>query len=63
MYYENGIQVGKSITWFENGQVEQMATFNKNGELDGKNTLWYENGQIEKEAIFKDGECISGDCE
>jgi len=26
-------------------------------------TKWYENGQKESEAIYKDGECISGDCD
>jgi len=26
-------------------------------------TKWYENGQKEAEAMYKDGECISGDCD
>ena len=27
-----------------------------------KVTEWFENGEIEQEATFKDGKCISGDC-
>ena len=28
-----------------------------------KYITWYKNGQIMSEAIYKDGECISGDCD
>ena len=34
-----------------------------NGDLDGKWTYWSENGQISSERIYKNGECISGDCD
>ena len=35
----------------------------KNGKPDGKTTWWYENGQIQAELTYKDGECVSGDCD
>ena len=41
-----------------------MAELNfKDDKKDGKWTMWSENGQIEKEANYKNGECISGNCD
>ena len=35
----------------------------KDGKKDGKWTEWDEDGQLEAETNWKDGECISGDCD
>ena len=55
--------VGKQIEWYENGQIKQEENYNKEGLEDGKWTEWYENGQIKSESNWKDGDCISGDCD
>ena len=51
-----------SCQYLSSGQQHSKGKI-KNGKKDGKWTYWYENGQIEVEATFKDGECISGDCD
>ena len=45
-----------------NCQIEAEATF-KDGKKDSKWTEWDENGQIRFESNYKDGECVSGDCD
>ena len=58
----DGKEDGKFTSWYENGQKWGEGNF-IDGKEDGKFTSWYENGQIEAEAIYKDGECVSGDCD
>jgi hypothetical protein len=58
----NGKEDGKWTMWYENGQIMMEGNF-IDGKEDGKQTVWDENGQIEGEAIYKNGECISGDCD
>ena len=53
---------GKWTSWYENGQKWTEFYF-KNDKQEGLYIYWHENGQIEAEAIYKDGECISGDCD
>ena len=44
------------------GQKKSELNY-KNKMLNGKLTRWYENGQIKFEAQYKNGKCISGDCD
>ena len=50
----NGIKHGKSLVWYENGQL-QYETDYKNGQIDGKSRAWYENGQLSYETDYKNG--------
>ena len=68
--YKDGKEHGKSTEWDESGQTNWKWEGNwKAGKMDGKwnlwdfPTLWDENGQMEREKYYKDGECISGDCD
>ena len=45
-----------------NGQFYSQGKIKK-GLRDGVWSLWHENGQIKEEINYKDGECISGDCD
>ena len=61
--YKDGQEVDETkYAYYANGQIEYKFKVNKDGKLDGKVTEWFENGEIEQEATFKDGKCISGDC-
>jgi antitoxin component YwqK of YwqJK toxin-antitoxin module len=57
----NGKLDGKWTLWRENGQIQIEANY-KDGKKDGKYTYWWLNGQITV-SNWKDGECISGDCD
>ena len=35
----------------------------KDDKLNGKSTIWRRSGEIEAEAIFKNGKCVSGNCD
>ena len=58
-YYIDGIKDGVS-TSYNDGLIWLVDVY-KNGEKV-KHT-YYQNGQIDTEASYKDGECISGDCD
>ena len=53
---------GKNLCKYENGQIKIEGNA-KDGKLDGKWTIWERSGEIEAEAIFKDGKCVSGNCD
>jgi len=61
-YWKDGKEDGKWTRWHGNGQIARDLTW-ISGKLEGKQTSWHVNGQIKLEAIYKDGECISGDCD
>ena len=52
---------GENLCKYENGQNKSKGKV-KDGKRNGKWTYWHENGQIKEERNYKDGECISGDC-
>ena len=60
--YKNGV-FSSGTTWYENGQKKSEQNWTDWEKNNGKKTLWNENGQIVAEAIYKDGECISEDCD
>ena len=43
--------------------IKSSEVYFKNDKFDGKWIEWYEDGQIVSDKNFKDGECISGDCD
>ena len=56
--YKDGEEDGKWTEWYYgNGHKKQEGNY-KDGGKDGKWTIWHQ-----KEVIFKDGMCISGDCD
>ena len=59
--FKDGVPDGTWTAWDENGQIQGEESF-KNGKLDGKVTRLTKNG-IYLEKYYKDGECISGDCD
>ena len=54
-HYENGLKM-------DDGPKSQEGNY-KDGNKDGKWTYWNENGQITSELNWKEGVCISGDCD
>lgn len=44
-YYENGIQNGECVDFYETGQLKRHCIMKK-GQIFGKNSIWYENGNI-----------------
>ena len=48
--------------YLSNGQYYSRGEI-KNGVREGKWEYWHENGQIEGVGNYKDGKCISGDCD
>ena len=67
-HYKDGKKDGKWILWHANGQIgldsQKKGEGNyKDGKLDGKWIWWHANGQILSEKHYKDGKCISGDCQ
>ena len=52
---------GNNLCEYENGQYKSQGKV-KDGISDGKWTHWFENGLIETEGTFKNGKCISGNC-
>lgn len=52
--YNLGFKNGKTIEYFENGQVKSSSTY-LNGKLDGVQSTYYSNGQIESETNYKNG--------
>ena len=61
--YKDGKLDGKWIEWYYDILKRSLQGNYKDGKKDGKWTKWDENGRIKAEIIFKDGECISGDCD
>ena len=60
--WKDGNKDGKLIWWYKNGQISIKGNL-KDDKRIGKWIQYLPNGQIESEAIFKDGECVSGDCD
>jgi periplasmic protein TonB len=48
------IQNGKSMSWYENGQLKNETNF-INGKLNGKDISYYENGQLKSNLTYKEG--------
>ena len=46
---------GRSVEFFEGGEVKSKSTSYKDGKLDGVFRTWFENGQISSEDSYKDG--------
>jgi antitoxin component YwqK of YwqJK toxin-antitoxin module len=64
--YKDGKLDGKMTLW-EYGQRKSVVNF-KDGKIDGKVTVWPATAlgfsiDSNGEAYFKDGKCISGDCD
>jgi len=56
-FYLNCCCDGKSISYYENGQIEYERNY-KDGKLEGKSISYYENGQIKYEENYKDGKKV-----
>lgn len=54
MYIKDGKPHGKTIQYYENGNLKEKGRF-KNGRMHGKILIYHENGQIESEATYKNG--------
>ena len=53
---------GTQYAFYEDGQIKIESNM-KLHRRHGKRTEWYASGQKRSEATYKDGECISGDCD
>tara|TARA_X000000368_G_scaffold414493_1_gene404448 strand:- start:1113 stop:1514 length:402 start_codon:yes stop_codon:yes gene_type:complete len=55
--YINGIDYGKWVFYFPNGNIETKGRFNKVGKRIGKWSYYYENGQLKQVSRYsKNGE-------
>ena len=55
--YVNGIDYGKWVFYFPNGNIETKGRFNKVGKRIGKWSYYYENGQLKQVSKYsKKGE-------
>ncbi len=46
---------GKSVEFFEGGEVKRESKSYKDGKLDGVLKTWFENGQLSSEDLYKNG--------
>ena len=61
MQFDNGRPYGLRIEWYENG-LKKLEGNLKDGKLDGK-VNWLTKNGVNLEGYYKDGVCISGDCD
>jgi antitoxin component YwqK of YwqJK toxin-antitoxin module len=52
--WQNGLQQGKEISWYENGQVSE-ETYYHQGKADGISKTWAKNGDMILELLLKNG--------
>jgi len=57
--YLNGKQNGFEKRYFENGQIERVANYNK-GALDGHSLSYYKNGKLQADVEYKNGNLVNG---
>ena len=46
------------VEFYENGQIQNFGSLNKDGKKDGLWTDWYEDGQKKMEGTYKDGRLV-----
>ena len=59
---QDGFLEGKSTKFYSNGKQNTIKHY-LDGNLDGIYVIWNANGKKIKESNWKDGKCISGDCD
>jgi len=60
--YNNGKKDGEWTFWRFDGQKVRERNYTNDKE-NGRQTNWFDDGQIMKQATYKEGVCISGDCD
>ena len=54
-YVDNGIKIGRWTSYYDNGKVKEIKTYNDHGQLNGPRKFYSSNGQLINLDPYKNG--------